>query len=67
MLFPDAAAPHGAAPESSELISCAIEGDAVVSQWRLRRGQDSIDVRYELRIMGKTLALTSPWAAKSAL
>ncbi|NMA45348.1 MAG: hypothetical protein GX945_02180, partial [Lentisphaerae bacterium] len=57
MLFPDAAAPHGAAPESSELISCAIEGDAVVSQWRLRRGQDSIDVRYELRIMGKTLVI----------
>lgn len=57
VLFPDAAAPHGAAPESSELISCAIEGDAVVSQWRLRRGQDSIDVRYELRIMGKTLVI----------
>lgn len=55
--FPDAATPYWAPPEGGEVISCTIEGDAVVSQWRLRRGQDSIDVRYDLRIMGKTLVI----------
>lgn len=55
--FPDDATPYWVAAEHSEVVSCAVEGDAVISQWRLRHGQDSIDVRYELRIMGKTLVI----------
>jgi hypothetical protein len=55
--FPSDENPYYVAAEEAELIQCELIDDAIISQWRLQRGQDSIEVRHELRIMGKSLVV----------
>ena len=46
-------------PEKAELVSRKLEGDAVTLVWRYRAGEQTADVAWRFRLIGKALAIAA--------